>query len=470
MDTSMTERTSPAQTKWRKVAYGGMQPGFDDNHTDESFLEEMVTNANVGKRNMLKVMQDSVSISQYLCIVALIGLVWIYTLKSTLNENSLLLLDVTLLGLGFLILLLTQEMFSRNLLFHYFLNISFFTTGLYLLAPIYQTLTRSISSDSIWAVTVSLLVLHLFLHDYFGSTIRTLGAANNPTLTSCISLNASVVASVFIASRLPSSQLVFAMMLFSLQVFLFAPLFHFFSFSRDSNLSQLLLRLLPPLSISLAQYCHRPLSIKGYWVLQNCAILCSFKLFEEAQKMHKNKGRNKGRPSTRQMDRKDQNVETDNQEIATEIQKMDMRKISKQIELLGSSHMTWKQRKELENRKVISLGGKPPKKQRLPLSIAKVVMKNQKEREKKLLEQNMVLGRFGGNFSGGSKRSMEKQRPENRVLKASEGRFRNGVLDVKHLLHATPSRDRSSGAHVFRESKKGNGKQNKGKQMIGMGP
>ncbi|KAL6272131.1 hypothetical protein ACE6H2_022823 [Prunus campanulata] len=224
MDTSMTERTSPAQAKWRKVAYGGMQPGFDDNHTDESFLEEMVTNANVGKRDMLKVMQDSVSISQYLCIVALIGLVWIYTLKSTLNENSLLLLDVTLLGLGFIILLLTQEMFSLNLLFHYFLNISFFTTGLYLLAPIYQTLTRSISSDSIWAVTVSLLVLHLFLHDYFGSTIRTLGAANNPTLTSCISLNASVVASVFIASRLPSSQLVFAMMLFSLQVFLFAPL------------------------------------------------------------------------------------------------------------------------------------------------------------------------------------------------------------------------------------------------------
>ncbi|XP_021804041.1 uncharacterized protein LOC110748360 [Prunus avium] len=112
----------------------------------------------------------------------------------------------------------------------------------------------------------------------------------------------------------------------------------------------------------------------------------------------------------------------------------------------------------------------PPKKQRLPLSIARVVMKNQKEREKKLLEQNMVLGRFGGNFSGGSKRSMEKQRPENRVLKASEGRFRNGVLDVKHLLHATPSRDRSAGAHVFRENKKGNGKQNKGKKMIGMGP
>ncbi|XP_004288609.1 PREDICTED: putative phosphatidylinositol N-acetylglucosaminyltransferase subunit C-like isoform 3 [Fragaria vesca subsp. vesca] len=224
MDSSMAESTPPTKPKWKKVVYGGMQPGFDDNHSDESFLEEMVTNANVVKRDLLKAMQDSVSISQYLCIVALTGLVWTYTIRSTLTENSLLLLDVTLLGLGFLILLLTQEMLSFNLLLHYLLNVSFFTSGLYLLAPIYQTLTRSISSDSILALTVSLLLLHLFFHDYFGSTVRTIGALNSPTLTSCISLNASIVASVFIASRLPSTLLVFAIMHFSLQVFLFAPL------------------------------------------------------------------------------------------------------------------------------------------------------------------------------------------------------------------------------------------------------
>ena len=41
MDNSIAENPSPTQAKWRKVAYGGMQPGFDDNHTDESFLEGM---------------------------------------------------------------------------------------------------------------------------------------------------------------------------------------------------------------------------------------------------------------------------------------------------------------------------------------------------------------------------------------------------------------------------------------------
>ncbi|GAU43933.1 hypothetical protein TSUD_135810 [Trifolium subterraneum] len=52
--------SSPPRPKWRKVAYGGMQPGYDDSHTDETFLEGMVMNASVVKRDMLKVMLDSV--------------------------------------------------------------------------------------------------------------------------------------------------------------------------------------------------------------------------------------------------------------------------------------------------------------------------------------------------------------------------------------------------------------------------
>ncbi|XP_077234092.1 phosphatidylinositolglycan synthase family protein isoform X1 [Tasmannia lanceolata] len=212
------------RSKWKKVAYGGMQRGYDDNYTDDSFLEDMVMNANVVKRDMTKVMRDSVSITQYLCIVALVVCVWTYTLWSIIDETSLLLLDVGLLVLGFLVLLLTAQKLSLQLLSKYLINISFFMSGLYILAPIYYTLTTSISSDSIWALTVSLLIVHLFLHDYSGSTIRPPGALNNPTLTSNISLNASIVASVLVASRLPSRLHVFTTMLFSLQVFLFAPL------------------------------------------------------------------------------------------------------------------------------------------------------------------------------------------------------------------------------------------------------
>ncbi|GFS39774.1 hypothetical protein Acr_00g0064820 [Actinidia rufa] len=50
-------------------------------------------------------------------------------------------------------------------------------------------------------------------------------------------------------------------------------------------------------------------------------------------------------------------------------QKMGMKSIVNDIEFMGSSRMTWKERKELDNRNLVALGGKPLKKQILPLSI-----------------------------------------------------------------------------------------------------
>lgn len=223
MESPLGKSSSPKTHKWRKVAYGGMQPGFDDNYSDESFLEDMIMNANVVKRDLLKVILDAVSISQYLCIVALVVLVWTYTLRSIFSEQSLLLLDTALLGWGFVIVILTSEILSFELLLKYILRTSFFITGLYILSPIYYTLTRSISEDSIWALTAFLIVLHLFLHNYSGSTVEDSGALEFSTFTSNISLNVSIVASLLIASRLPSRLHVFAIVLFSLQVFLFAP-------------------------------------------------------------------------------------------------------------------------------------------------------------------------------------------------------------------------------------------------------
>ncbi|EES07167.1 hypothetical protein BDA96_04G233100 [Sorghum bicolor] len=264
------------QPMWRKVAYGGRQSGYDDNYTDESFLEEMVMNANVVKRDLLKVMIDSVSISQYLCIVALVVSTWILTLNLDIDECTLLKLDVGLLLVGFSVLLLTTCPFSLKLLTKYVLNISFFISGLYVLAPIYHTLTRSISSDSIWALAVSLLLVHLFLHDYSGSTIRPPGALNNPKLTSNISLNASIVTSVLVASRLPSRLHVFAIMLFSLQVFLFAPLITFCVKKYHFRLHLLFSFALMAVALSVTYQLHRMFFTVLLALLVFVSIVCPY--------------------------------------------------------------------------------------------------------------------------------------------------------------------------------------------------
>ncbi|KAF5191688.1 Axoneme-associated protein [Thalictrum thalictroides] len=102
------------------------------------------------------------------------------------------------------------------------------------------------------------------------------------------------------------------------------------------------------------------------------------------------------------------------------------------VTLLGSSCMTWKERKELKNRKVVSLGGKPPKKHhQIPLSVERVSMKKQNDKEQK---KDKTFEHSGGKSASNSKRVVESRKAEDRVLKPSEGHFSKGVLDVKHLL------------------------------------
>ncbi|KAH9605189.1 hypothetical protein KSS87_006614 [Heliosperma pusillum] len=129
---------------------------------------------------------------------------------------------------------------------------------------------------------------------------------------------------------------------------------------------------------------------------------------------------------------------------------IDFRSIIKEVQLLGSSDMTWKERKDLQNKKIVSLGGKATKQQRLPLSVSRLQMKNHKIREEKKLQQELLCGRSGESMVKTSS-SRSKQRPERRkledsVLMSSQGRFRNGILDVKHLLKTTPvARDEDHG-------------------------
>ncbi|VFQ72424.1 unnamed protein product [Cuscuta campestris] len=120
-------------------------------------------------------------------------------------------------------------------------------------------------------------------------------------------------------------------------------------------------------------------------------------------------------------------------------ERIDFKSILKDIQFIGSPHMTWKEKKALENKKVVALGGKSPKKHRQPLSVARVMMKKQKEREKKELEESLILRRFGINTGSSTGRDNQRRKPEDRVLKSSVGDFRNGVLNVRNLLQPSTS-------------------------------
>ncbi|OCK76932.1 GPI2-domain-containing protein [Lepidopterella palustris CBS 459.81] len=91
------------------------------------------------------------------------------------------------------------------------------------LSPILKSLTRSTTSDSIWAMSTWLMCMNVFFFDYGGGT----GAqyAFPDKFPASLSTNAAVMASTVLASRLPSTTHVFSLTLFSIEVFGLFPIF-----------------------------------------------------------------------------------------------------------------------------------------------------------------------------------------------------------------------------------------------------
>ncbi|KGQ07307.1 Phosphatidylinositol N-acetylglucosaminyltransferas e GPI2 subunit [Beauveria bassiana D1-5] len=85
------------------------------------------------------------------------------------------------------------------------------------LSPILKSLTKSTSSDSIWAISFWLLAINIFFFDYSGGV--------GVKFPASLSTNAALMASTVLASRLPDTTQVFSLTLFSIQVFGLFPVF-----------------------------------------------------------------------------------------------------------------------------------------------------------------------------------------------------------------------------------------------------
>ena len=85
------------------------------------------------------------------------------------------------------------------------------------LSPILKSLTKSTSSDSIWAMSTWLMLMNVFFFDYSSGV-----GVKHP---SSLSTNAALMASTVLASRLASTTHVFSLTLFSIEVFGLFPVF-----------------------------------------------------------------------------------------------------------------------------------------------------------------------------------------------------------------------------------------------------
>lgn len=210
----MDETGAYVRKKWRKVLYENQN--VPDNYVDESFLTEMRKNIYIRSYNYWDLVKQTAVIIQQLCTVSFLVVSWWLMNEGTLTPKALALVLLPLSAVGFGVYIFITTKNERPSV----MTNSMKTAAVVLcltdfLSPILKTLTHTISTDTIYAMSVMMILGHLLFHDYSSNAAR---------ISRAVSLNMSLFSSVCLASRLESSEQVFAFVIFALVLFGFWPM------------------------------------------------------------------------------------------------------------------------------------------------------------------------------------------------------------------------------------------------------
>ncbi|XP_072157965.1 phosphatidylinositol N-acetylglucosaminyltransferase subunit C [Bemisia tabaci] len=193
---------------WKKNLYENK--GYPDNYTDKTFLDELKKNLHVRSITFQEACLGAGLVIQEFCIIIFFILGFIYLYNEWIQPEAL--LSYLSLATCCSYILFFSRQYSILKVFRTLLVFLLFS---YLLAPILKTLTETISTDTIYALTVFMMSVHLIFFDYgVPATI----------VSSSLSLNAAIFASICLASRLPSPFHTFVLITLAVECFVLCPI------------------------------------------------------------------------------------------------------------------------------------------------------------------------------------------------------------------------------------------------------
>ncbi|KAH8992594.1 phosphatidylinositol N-acetylglucosaminyltransferase [Lactarius hatsudake] len=207
--------------EWERVLWR-TQP-FPDNYVPPSFLSALSKNPNVLPYRYWPLVLGACAISQNISVIFIFLAVFTRLFDHTLDPRLLVALSTAGFIGGCLVWELmghfesdaaSSERRARTVKASMLIFLA-----LIALAPILRTLTAPTSADSIWALAAALFLVHAALADYTYSA----SPVQRERLTSVLSINAAISATVVLASRLHDDLAVFALMLFSVEAFALFP-------------------------------------------------------------------------------------------------------------------------------------------------------------------------------------------------------------------------------------------------------
>ncbi|XP_034958005.1 phosphatidylinositol N-acetylglucosaminyltransferase subunit C [Zootoca vivipara] len=203
--------------RWQKVLYK-RQP-FPDNYVDQSFLAQLCKNIHARKYQYWAVVFESGVVIQQLCSVCVFVVIWRYMDVGLLAPQWLFGAGLVFSLIGYVLFDALDSGMGRNqsgqTRWADLKNTVVFVAFTYGFSPVLKTLTETISTDTIYAMSFLMLLGHLIFYDY---------GANAAIVSSTLSLNMAIFASVCLASRLPRSLHAFVMVTFAIQIFALWPM------------------------------------------------------------------------------------------------------------------------------------------------------------------------------------------------------------------------------------------------------
>lgn len=191
-----------------------------DNDVDESFLKDLQTNVNLRTYNKLDAIIETGVVTQEISSVVTFVVIFVYMDNKVLLPNTLLVNSTLLLLMMYFLYKFVKCRYDiqnyKRTGMDDIKSVIFFVCFTFGLSPVLQTLTHTISTDTIYATVTLMMLVHLLFHDYGPSA---------PIVSSSISLNAAIFSSVCLASRLPTAEDAFVLLTFAVEVFALFPVF-----------------------------------------------------------------------------------------------------------------------------------------------------------------------------------------------------------------------------------------------------
>ncbi|KXZ42872.1 hypothetical protein GPECTOR_113g284 [Gonium pectorale] len=205
----------PSPAKWEKVLWK-RQP-FPDNYTDDTFLQHLVVNAELPPRRYWPLVVASAAVTQQACCCVAAGLVPLHLHAGRLGAGQVLAAAGGLLAAGYAACAVLGGQLLGGSVARGIRQCVLLVGGVWGLSPLLRSLAGTVSTDSVVALAVAGLLLHLGLHDYGFVNVLT------DRMSGALSLGSGVMAAVLLAGRMRREADVFAVVLLSLELFLLSP-------------------------------------------------------------------------------------------------------------------------------------------------------------------------------------------------------------------------------------------------------